>query len=100
MDEDTNHNMNEEDDGDELSIKQEKPDLDQHLDIIERFLETGFYPANMKGQPDRKANLRKMCKNIHTEGRCAAPPIWSAKLLLESESESDFRSGRVFMFAR
>ena len=58
MDDDNNskHDMNEEDAVD-LKSKQE-----QQLDVIECFLRSGSYPKHMKGRPDLKANLRKMCK--------------------------------------
>ena len=49
-------NMNEKD-GVDLSNKQE-----QQLDIIECFLRSGLYPSIMKGRPDLKANLQKMCE--------------------------------------
>ena len=61
-DNNSNHDINTEDDRNELQIKQGKEDGDNNLDIIERFLENGSYPVNMKGRPDMKANLRKKCK--------------------------------------
>jgi len=45
----------------ELNLKQESTDC-KHLDNIERFLQSGIYPENMRGRPARKANLRKLCK--------------------------------------
>lgn len=59
---DNDENASHEDIEYEFNIRQVKSDMEPPFDIIERFLESGSYPVNMKGRPDLKANLRRISK--------------------------------------